>query len=536
MADRGSGKGSFPWVKVRKSLQWISFWAFVVLMAVVQKGIASGQADRVGFTAYPFQLDPLVVLSQLLANKAFWAGSALALITLVLTLGLGRVWCGWICPLGTLLEWIPIRKWKKRDTRVPDGWRRVKYVLLLTIMISAVFSSLTLLVFDPLTIVYRAFISGVWPAADRVITAGETWLYPVSFLQPVINRFDLWARRFFLPTMPVEYRFAWLQVTLLAGVIGLNTLAPRFWCRYLCPLGALLGLVSKGAVVSCQIKQQECTNCQLCETVCPTGAIEGSGPAPTCAPSECTMCLSCWETCSRGAVDFSPQVGFSGWQEYDPGRRQVLLSLGVSLAGLGLAQTGLGDKNDHPHLIRPPGTAGTEFLSSCVRCGACLAACPTGAIQPSLGEAGWEGLWSPILIPRLGYCDYSCRACGQSCPVEAIPLLSLQEKREQVLGNAVIDRQRCLAWAEETDCIVCEEMCPVPEKAITLQEAVVLDEAGNRVIVQQPYVHHDQCIGCGICEYQCPVDGQAAIRVFAPDQVPRGQKRRMRQKEHGKER
>ena len=90
-------------------------------------------------------------------------------------------------------------------------------------------------------------------------------------------------------------------------------------------------------------------------------------------------------------------------------------------------------------------------------------------------EAGIEGTWTPLLVPRMGYCDYSCNACGLSCPVEAIPPLSLEEKRVQVMGKASVDRNRCLAWAEDTPCIVCEEMCPLPEKAIVLEEAEIWD-------------------------------------------------------------
>jgi NAD-dependent dihydropyrimidine dehydrogenase PreA subunit len=145
-----------------------------------------------------------------------------------------------------------------------------------------------------------------------------------------------------------------------------------------------------------------------------------------------------------------------------------------------------------------------------------MRACPTSAIQPSLGEAGLEGIWTPVLIPRLGYCDYSCNACGQACPVQAIPPLALEEKRNQVIGKAYIDQNRCIAWSDRRPCIVCEEMCPVPDKAIVLQEMQVMDENREPVTIQMPFVIRDVCIGCGICEYKCPVNGEAAIRVWVP--------------------
>jgi NAD-dependent dihydropyrimidine dehydrogenase PreA subunit len=139
--------------------------------------------------------------------------------------------------------------------------------------------------------------------------------------------------------------------------------------------------------------------------------------------------------------------------------------------------------------------------------------CPTSGLQPALAEAGLEGLWSPVLRSRLGYCDYSCTACGHTCPSGAIPRLGLAEKRAQVLGTAVIDRDRCLPWAEGTPCIVCEEMCPVPDKAIVLTTAGGSAAGEDGEALKRPHVVAARCIGCGICEYRCPVSGTSAIVV-----------------------
>ena len=507
---------SIPWVTIRKIIQAVSLLVFLVLFILLVKGVQLGNSASADAAAFPLRLDPLVILAQSLASRTFLIGSSAVLIVLILTLLFGRVWCGWLCPLGTLLDWMPIRNWEERNVRVGDGWRRVKYVLLLTILLSAFFSNLTLLIFDPLTILYRTFSTAVWPALDQLITSGEAILYRISFMGPAISRFDSVVRRLFLPTIPVYYRYAWLNAFFFLGIIGLNGVASRFWCRYLCPLGGLLGLISKGAVVKCQIEEETCTSCQRCEPVCPTGAIR-SEETSRCDHSECIMCMRCQNECSQGAVTFPVRPSLSAWHEFDPGRREAVTALGASLVGLGLFQAARPARRPHPHLVRPPGTLGKDFLDQCVRCGECLAACPTGAIQLSLGESGLEGLWTPILIPRLGYCDYSCHACGQACPVEAIPPLSLQEKRQQIIGKAYIDHDRCLAWADNTDCIVCEEMCPLPDKAITLQEFEFQDEEGNQRVIMQPYVDRDLCIGCGICEYQCPIAGEAAIRVYTPD-------------------
>jgi ferredoxin len=153
-------------------------------------------------------------------------------------------------------------------------------------------------------------------------------------------------------------------------------------------------------------------------------------------------------------------------QEYDPRRRQVVTALGAGLLAAAAHPLLPAALRRDAHLIRPPGAQGTAFLSSCIRCGECLKVCPTSGLQPALWESGLDGFWTPTLVPRLGYCDYSCNACGQVCPTGAIPNLALEEKRKQVLGKAEINRDHCLPWHDNIPCIVCEEMCPL--KAVGL--------------------------------------------------------------------
>jgi len=191
------------------------------------------------------------------------------------------------------------------------------------------------------------------------------------------------------------------------------------------------------------------------------------------------------------------------------------------VAGIALLRSDWLAQRQPSHLLRPPGVRDANpdlvAFTKCVRCGECMRACPTAALQPALTEAGVAGVWTPVLVPRIGYCDYSCNACGQVCPVQAIPPLSLEQKRQQVVGKAYIDQGRCIAWADHRDCIVCEEMCPLPGKAIWLKEELVKDIEDSSSPVKLPQVDRELCIGCGICEYKCPVNGEAAIRVFVPE-------------------
>ncbi len=521
--QRWRGRPYGRWITARKLVQYTALLVFLTLFVASRRG--SWPPDLVNI---PMRLDPLAILANLLASKTFLAGSTLALLVVILTLVFGRAWCGWLCPLGTTLDLISLKRWRlalrgkgsanqgleDREGDPPDGWRSVKYGLLLTILIAAFFGNLTLLIFDPLTLFFRTLTASLWPAIDQLITVVETVLYPVPALADPISNLDMWLRPNLLPTEPVFYRQAWLFAVVFAGVIALNLFAQRFWCRYLCPLGGLLGLLSKVALFR-RVVSAECKGCTICTQVCPTGTVDPShGYASD--PSECTLCLDCLESCPRSTIQFTPRLSPAAWNRYDPSRRQALATFGIAIAGIAMFRSDALAKREEAFNIRPPGARENNLLEKCVRCGECMRACPTSALQPAMNESGLEGLWTPLVIPRLGYCDYSCNACGQVCPVQAIPALNLEQKRQRIIGKAYLDQNRCIAWADHKDCIVCEEMCPLPEKAVYLEEAEVKDSQGATRTIQLPSVDRELCIGCGICEYKCPVNGEAAIRVYVP--------------------
>jgi polyferredoxin len=499
------------WITARKAVQYAALLAFLALfIAARQSGWPASLLNLA------MRLDPLLILANLLSSRLFLTGSALTLITLLLTLIFGRAWCGWLCPLGTVLDLFALKAWRGQRQPPPESWRSLKYGLLLVILTAALFGNLTLLALDPLTILFRSLAVSLWPALDQVVTAVETALYQVPFLAGPVSVLDAWLRPRFLPLEPVFYRSTVLFAGFFLGVIALNLWASRFWCRYLCPLGGLLGLLSKLALFRRQVGE-ECKGCTLCTAACPTGTIDPhKGFASD--PSECTLCLDCLEACPRSQVAFTPGLKPAKWSEYDPGRRAALLSIGAAAAGVALLRAGALNRYEPPHLLRPPGAREINSdiveMTRCIRCSECMRACPTGALQAAVFEAGMAGFATPLLTPRLGYCDYSCNACGQICPVQAIPPLSLEDKRQAVIGKAVLDRNRCLPWSGQTPCIVCEEMCPLPQKAIQLEEAQVEAADGAQLTLQRPYVLRERCTGCGICEYKCPLNGEAAIRVF----------------------
>ncbi|MFN2302874.1 MAG: 4Fe-4S binding protein, partial [Anaerolineales bacterium] len=337
---------------------------------------------------------------------------------------------------------------------------------------------------------------------------------PVPGLLDVVVRIDNFLRSTVLPTVQPVFGLSGLAVVLFGVVLALNAKRSRFWCRYLCPLGALLGLVSKISWLR-RTTNDRCIKCAKCAQVCPTGTIDPQKDYAS-DPSECIMCLECAPICDKEAQTFHGHWVPALWQPYDPSFRQFLTSAGAAVTVVGLSKAIPQNKSTQPFLLRPPGATDPDFLSQCLRCGVCIQACPTSGLQLSLTKTGWPGIWTPVLVPRLGYCDYSCNTCGQVCPTGAIPDLTLEEKRQKVIGHAYVDRNRCLPWASDRNCITCEEMCPVPEKAIQLEEVEVFAPDGQPITLQRPYVVQERCIGCGICENHCPLSGQAAIRVYSP--------------------
>lgn len=495
------------WVIARKITQGVAFVVF--FLAIVfsrQNGLPANLVDLT------IRLSPLSMISHLLSSKTFLAGSALSLILLLSSLFFGRAWCGWLCPLGTILDLFRFSKNKNRK-QPPESLRKLKYGLLMVILLSAIFGNLTLLFFDPLTIFVRASTLTILPALDRIIYAIEKLLIKIPFLANPVFAFDAWLRPAILPSAAASIQYALLVGLFFIAIILLNLIAERFWCRYLCPLGALLALPSKLALFQ-RRTNEACSECGLCTKDCPTDTIDPKRNYQS-DPAECTLCMNCKQSCQKDSLSFAPKWQPAAWQPYDPDKRLFLSSLGISVVSVALLSVDWIKRKAKNFLLRPPGVVDeSEFLSKCIRCGICLKECPTQALQPDFSQSGLEGAWTPILVPRNGFCDFGCNACGQNCPVQAIPPLSLKEKRQTQLGHAYIDHNRCLAWSDHSNCIVCEEMCPLPQKAISLDQGQFTLPDGSLVEVLLPVVDRERCIGCGTCENKCPVIGDAAIRVY----------------------
>jgi MauM/NapG family ferredoxin protein len=491
------------WIWARRIVQTLFLLVFLYLLLITMQGVTGRLPDTLFF-----HLDPLIGLTSMLASRNWIAPMSLGIITIILAVIIGRAWCGWICPMGTILDWIPSRR-NRINPVISPRWSQGKYFLFFAVIIAAALGNLTLIVLDPITLLSRTTVSVVLPGLNWIIHPVESWLYSFELLRPAIDWIDGVLRGWLLNNQP----FYLLNIVLLvffAVILGLNAVRSRFWCRYLCPLGGLLGLISRVSFVRHRVDNEKCVSCRKCSTLCLTGAIrpENNFAADV---AECTVCLDCVENCPTRAISFDTVRKVE--QPQDETRRRFLYSLGVAVFVAAFLRFFPSIARAANNQIRPPGASEESISTRCVRCGECMRVCPTGVAQPGT-VSNPAGLWTPTLKTRLGYCDYSCNSCGIICPTGAIPNLPLEQKRKTVIGVARIDKTRCITWAEGRDCIVCEEMCPVPEKAIRLGgEGGGRGSGGGR----HPRVIEDLCNGCGICEYQCPVAGESAIRVFPPD-------------------
>ncbi len=493
------------------------------------------------FLANPLTWILTVFASRSLIEKTIW----LMVTFVALTLLLGRVFCGWVCPFGTLIDAAGhlLRPSKKELALGREASKRAssslltpllthqsKYYLLAALTVAALAGVNLSGWFDPLAILTRATGLAVYPALHwwerQVGEAAQSWQPIAGWVRPT----HVWLERTFFPATPHQYDQAWLHLGILIVVLGLSRLERRWWCQYLCPLGAFYGLLARVAPLKRRVQKEDCTECGICGQTCRMHATDASAPTAT-DPAECIRCLECTERCPRDGISFgmSAAVEAAGVAEarpFDLTRRGVVAALASGLLAVPLVRMAASrrspvaavgtDVAQDEFLLRPPGArAEPLFLRMCIRCGECFRVCPQNALHPCLFEAGPEGLWTPRLVPRLGYCEPTCTLCSQVCPTTAlIPLRTVHERSRRKMGVAQVDRDRCLAWSGREECGVCAEMCPVSPKAIELRGRRGAGR-GQRAenAFASPVVIDERCIGCGICENKCPVEGAAAIRV-----------------------
>ena len=454
-------------------------------------------------------------INELRINWLYWP----ALIILFLTIFLGRFFCGWICPLGTSLD-IADKVLSPPSNKISakfDRLRYAKFIILLVSIILAFFSLNLWSYFDPLALFNRALTVTLYPFVTLLTESALLQASQISFLEGFYDSFKTFV-------MPEDQAYLqqvfWISL-FFAGIIAAEKLSKRFWCRYLCPAGAWLGLLSQFRLYERTVAAS-CPDCNNCQVECKMQAIPDDDVAQT-SKIECIECYNCGALCPPKTKAITYQWRWKPYRtKVDFSRRQFLSSTAASIAALGLLSIGLKNRNDNEFLIRPPGALPEQdFLNRCIRCLACVRICSSNGrcLQPAGIHNNVLELWAPVAVMRTGYCEYNCNLCALVCPTQAILPLSLDQKKQTPIGLAYFDKNLCIPFVQNKDCIVCEEHCPTPDKAIKFESKTVLLPDGSQKTVKYPYVIRELCIGCGICEEKCPLIGAPGIFVNTDNQV-----------------
>jgi MauM/NapG family ferredoxin protein len=485
-------------MKARTILQGLSLLLFSVFFVFA----AYGLPDWFPADLY-LRLDPLLGLNAIIAARELVGRALWSLLLLGSTLLVGRFFCAYVCPMGAsidLLDAFLFGKKARPEPKPAATLRKIKYVALLLIAGAALAGVSFSFFMDPISFLTRVFTFVLYPFAVTVIN------FLLDLLRPISESLG-WIGVSHLHFIQPVFYMSLLTILIFGGIVTLNRLAPRFWCRYLCPLGAFLSLISPLGLFRRRVGK-ECNECLKCRKNCPMGAIPDDPKATHRA--ECIQCRTCAGVCPQEAVFFRASAPIGGeYSGIDLRRRQLFSSAAGGLAlGLLASRTPFTPLQSKHSLIRPPGAIPEpEFLRTCIRCGECMKSCLTNTLQPCLWESGLTGLWTPKPDLRMSACEQNCNVCGKVCPTQAIRSLSLEEKTHAKMGTAVLRKEMCLVWTQNKLCLICDEICPY--------NAIVFRPVEG---YRRPVVVASKCNGCGFCEQRCPVKGESAIVV-----VPNGE-------------
>ncbi len=426
---------------------------------------------------------------------------------ILLTLLFSRVYCSVLCPLGIsmdIITWIRKRFKPKMKYRFSSE-KRVLRLIVLVVVILTYFLGVTVVLslLDPYagfgriaTHLFRpVYLTGHNALVDVVTASGNETL----FSKPII----LYSLSSFIIAVATL-----LVIGVFAALYG------RTWCNTICPVGTVLGYLSKFSLFRIRIDQTSCISCGKCERACKASCIDNKNKQVD--DTRCVACFDCLETCKFSSISYGlPRRKSVSNAPIDASRRRFMGALAVTAAAAGASLPALSlaqqlavpagrtlYKKKHP--LSPPGSISHEhLLSRCTACHLCVAKCPYDVLKPSFLDYGVGGIMQPVMSFTHGYCEYDCTICSGVCPNEALVSLSVEEKHKLQLGRVVFIQNNCVVVTEGTYCGLCSEVCPT--------QAIEMIPYGDNLSI--PSTYPERCIGCGGCEYVCPAVPIKAMQV-----------------------
>lgn len=426
---------------------------------------------------------------------------------LVLTLLFGRVYCSSICPMGVyqdIVAWFSKKLNKKK---------RYKFSKAKTILRWSV-SGAVLIAF----IVGFNFLVGLldpYGAYGRIVTHifRPAYLAGNNLLEFIFTKFD--SNSF--------YKMSIYSLSVLSTIIALVTFLSigylawqhgRTYCNTICPVGTVLGFISKYSFFKIRINTEKCNSCGLCALKCKASCINSK--EHKIDYSRCVNCFNCVDVCKSHAISYVPYKSIKKSEPVtekdtvDESKRRFLsASVVATVAATSLmAQKTISmkDKNEpkRKYPIIPPGGLNVKhFQEKCISCHLCVSKCPSHVIKPAFMEYGLGGMMQPRLYFEHGFCNYDCNVCSEVCPSGALVPLTIEKKHQTQMGQVHFVRENCIVYNDETDCGACSEHCPTQAvHMVPYKDELTIPETDTSI-----------CVGCGGCEYVCPAKPHKAIYV-----------------------
>lgn len=458
-------------------------------------------------------LDFVGVLPQAFPNlariqfvPALLSGTFIVLgLLLLLTFLFGRVYCSVICPLGILQDvvaWFARRINRKKRYSFSREKKWLRYLVLAGVVAAFLLGGTVVLsLLDPYSAFGRIAVNVFRPVYMGINNVGAA----------VFNYFDNYS--LYHTDIYVLSLFS-----LLAGIVTFGVVAylayryGRTYCNTICPVGTVLGVISRRSLWRVRIDPDACVSCGLCERKCKSSCIDSKGK--TVDGSRCVACYNCLTTCPKQALSYRPAWKTAGTKACvtDAGKRQFMAALAVGALAVAPRKTwakGIaaieGNKTyQKQHPLSPPGAVSAEhLLRHCTACHLCVAKCPSKVLKPTFMDYGVGGMMQPKMDFEHGFCNFDCTVCTEVCPNGALLKLTKQEKHTLQVGRVVFVEENCIVYSQGTSCGACSEHCPT--------QAVSMQPYKNGLTI--PVVHPDICVGCGGCEYVCPVRPFRAIYI-----------------------